>query len=385
VSDLSDGVGKRPASSREHARYNRRDRSSPRPTARIGGHGTDSTGDRPADAITSRPAGPPAGAVPGRGPATAPLTAKTIRRRRSTWTWRRANRRITVESRSLAVWLGERLAALGRRLLIVAKVLAAVAILAGALFAGRLGVTHVVASPRFSLREIRVGPTTHVSRDDIVARSGVSLGSRLLTLDTDQIAARLARHPWIAAARVRRELPAALVIDVTERHAAAVAVIGALYLLDERGHPFKHATLDEADGQIVLTGISRAQYAGLPRASEAAFREALALHAEYQRSDGATPARQAAGGVARPALSEIHIDPHTGFSLFLYDGGAQIRLGRGDIAGKLDRLDKILAEFGPRSFANLRTIYLDGAANDRVPIRLAPGAAETQAAPKPTP
>jgi cell division protein FtsQ len=276
------------------------------------------------------------------------------------------------------------LAVLGRRLLVVAKVLAAVAMLAGAIEAGRLGVTHVVASPRFSLREIRVGPTTHVSRDDIVARSGVSLGSRLLALDTDQVAARLTRHPWIAAARVRRELPAALVIEVTERHAAAVAVIGGLYLLDERGHPFKHATLDEADGHVVVTGITRAEYAGLPRASEGAFREALALFAEYQRSDSRVEViNRGTQAVPRPALSEVHIDPHTGFSLFLYDGGAEIRLGRGDVAPKLVRLDKILGELGPRRFANVRTVYLDGAPGDRVPIRLAP-AAETPPPPRPT-
>ncbi len=186
------------------------------------------------------------------------------------------------------------------------------------------------------------------------------------------IAARLARHPWIAAARVRRELPATLVIDVTERQAAAVAVIGGLYLVDERGHPFKHATLEEADGRLVLTGISRPEYAGLPGASEAAFREALALFAEYQHPDSLAVARQAGSGGTRPALSEIHIDPRTGFSLFLYDGGAELRLGRGQIADKLARLDEILAEFGPRGLSALRVVHLDGPAGDRVPIRLAP-------------
>ena len=174
-------------------------------------------------------------------------------------------------------------------------------------------------------------------------------------------------------------------IDVTERHAAAVAVIGGLYLIDDKGHPFKHATLEEADGQIVVTGISRPEYAALPGASEAAFREALGLFAAYQHPDSLAmtslgTTRNGGSPAARPPLSEVHIDPHAGFSLFLYDGGGEIRLGRAGIADKLPRLDEILAELGPRGIAALRVIHLDGPTGDRVPIRMAPVAQPAPAA-----
>jgi cell division protein FtsQ len=187
----------------------------------------------------------------------------------------------------------------------------------------------------------------------------------LLSIDTDEVAARVASHPWIAAARVRRELPSALAIDVTERSAAAIAVLGSLYLIDEGGHPFKRATLDEADGLVLLTGISRQQYAAFRDASAAAYREALAILDEYRSPDS---------GKARPALSEVHIDPRYGFSLILNDGGAEIRLGRGDYTDKLERLDRIFAglpSFGARGLASLQTVHLDGPNRDRVPIRLA--------------
>jgi cell division protein FtsQ len=300
--------------------------------------------------------------------------SKPVRPRRGLLHWRRANRRITVESHSPFVWLGEALVALARRLWVVAKVLAALAVLAGAVYAGRLGVRHVVASPRFALREIRIGPTTHVARDELIERAGVALGDRLLALDTDAVATRLAAHPWIAAVRVRRELPATLAIDVTERRAAAVAIIGGLYLIDDAGHPFKRATLDEAQGLIVLTGVSREAYATLREASEAALREALAVYAAYQHPDSlATVGHRAGDGRAtRPPLSEIHIDPRMGFSLFLYDGGGEIRLGRGEVPDKLARVDEILADLGPDGLSALRVLHLDGPASDRVPIRFAP-------------
>jgi len=278
---------------------------------------------------------------------------------------RRGNRRITVASSSIAVWIAGLLQGAVRRSLVVLKALAWVAALAGAAWAGQQAVRHVVASPRFALREIRVSPTARVGEDQVLALAAVVPGDRLLSIDTDVVAARVASHPWVAAARVRRELPSALAIDITERSAAAVAVLGGLYLIDENGHPFKRAALEEADGLVLLTGVSRQQYAAFREASAAAYREALAILDEYRSPDS---------GKSRPTLSEIHIDPRYGFSLILYDGGAEIRLGRGDYTDKLERLDRILAglpSFGAHGLASLQTVHLDGPNRDRVPIRLA--------------
>ncbi len=281
---------------------------------------------------------------------------------------RRGNRRITVASSSIAVWIAGALQGAVRRSLFALKALAAVAALAGAAWAGQQAVRHVIASPRFAVREVRVSATTHVGEDQVLALAAVAPGDRLLAIDTDVVAAQVASHPWVAAARVRRELPSVLAIDVTERSAAAVAVLGGLYLIDESGHPFKRATLDEADGLVLLTGISRQQYAAFHDASAAAYREALAILDEYRSPDSSAK--------ARPPLSEIHIDPHYGFSLILYDGGAEIRLGRGDYTDKLERLDRIFAglpSFGAHGLASLQVVHLDGPNRDRVPVRAAAG------------
>jgi len=271
------------------------------------------------------------------------------------WFRRRRNRRVAFASPSVPVLLAGGMRWLGRKLVLAGKVAVVVAVVALSLLAGRQVVRHVVASPRFAVREVRIAATTHVSADEIAELAGVGVGDRLLTIDPDRVAARLATHPWIASARVRRELPSVLAIDVTERRAVACALMGALYLLDESGRPFKRATFEEADGLPVITGVTREQYAGLRSASEAVFREALALLAAYGD---------------RPRLSEIHVDPHAGFSLVLLDGAGEIRLGRGDTDEKLARLDKIVAGVGPRGPAALATVYLDGAPGDRVTVRL---------------
>jgi len=291
---------------------------------------------------------------------------------------RRSNRRIVVSRPSAALWLAGQLRVLAAKLVLVGKVLAVVVFLAAAAAGGRQAIRHVIASPRFAVRDIRVGPTAHVTPDELRELAGVRIGDRLLAVDPDVVAARLTTHPWIVSARVRRELPSALAIEVTERHAVASALLGALYLLDDSGRPFKRATFEEADGLPVLTGITRDQYAAMRPTSEAAFRETLSLLGAYAGASDGRPEISDPGTVsapARPKLSEIHVDPRAGFTLVLFDGGGEIRLGRGDWASKLAAFDRILGALGPRGPAALATVYLDGAPSERVTLRLKPSAA----------
>jgi cell division protein FtsQ len=270
---------------------------------------------------------------------------------------------VAIQRPEPLVVVADGVAALGRRLLVALRVLGKAVLALGAiaaiLWGGRLAAQHVIASPRFEVREVAVSPTTRVTRDEVLELAAVSEGDRLLEIDTDAVAARVARHPWVASVRVRRQLPAVLSIEITERQSAAAAALGALYLIDERGHPFKRATMEEADGLAVLTGVVRAQYGAQSEVVEGAFREALTLLEQYR----AEP--------ARPAVSELNIDPRFGLTLFLREGGTEIRLGRGDYSKKLARLDQIFEAVkadGPA--ASLRVVHLDrpGA---HIPVRLA--------------
>lgn len=274
---------------------------------------------------------------------------------------RRSNRRLTVVRPSVGAMLHGSMRAVGRRLATVGKVVAVLAFVAASAQGGRLIVRRVIASPRFAVQEIAVGPTDHVSAQEVTELAAVKLGDKLLSVDPDAVAARLTTHPWILAARVRRQLPSTLSIELTERRAVATALLGALYLLDDGGRPFKRATFAEADGLPVITGVSRDQYASVRTTSEAVFRQALAVWDAYND-----------GHPQRPRLSEVHVDPRAGFTLVLFDGSGEIRLGRGDFPAKLARLDRIVAALGRRGPAELSVVYLDGPLSDRVALRLVP-------------
>jgi cell division septal protein FtsQ len=291
---------------------------------------------------------------------------------------RRGNRRVAIQRRSLTnavagvgVRVGRASLRVGR---VVGKLVLLLSVIAACGWGGRWAVRHVVDSPRFQIREIDFSPTPHLDRAAVLRLASVSLGDRLLGVDTDAVAARIATHPWVATARTSRRLPSSLVIEVTERRAVAVAALSGLYLVDETGRPFKRATMDEADGLPVLTGIDRARYAQMRDVSEAAFREALAVLRQYRDRPG------------RPPVGEVDIDPGYGFSLFLVEGGAEIRLGRGNYGKKLAQLDQILEAVlakGTGGLSILRIVHLDLPESGRIPVLLRTGDAEPSAPTQP--
>jgi cell division protein FtsQ len=279
------------------------------------------------------------------------------------WKGRRGNRRVNIQGRAPFLALAEGIGAFGRLLYAVARVLGKVLLVLGLsallLGGGRLGVEQVTASDRFALRAVEISPTTRISPDEVVELARITEGDRLLALDTDAIAARVAEHPWAAEVRVRRRLPSVLHFEVLERRAVATVNLGGLYLLDDSGRPFKRATMAEADGLPVLTGIERSQYVDQRAASEAAFREALAILASYR------------AGLGRPEIGEVNLSPRYGFTLFMLEGGAEIRLGRKDYDRKLARLDQILeAVKASGQPGSVRVVHLDGSDLRRVSVRL---------------
>ena len=294
--------------------------------------------------------------------------------------WRRRNRRVAIQRKSLMnlvagvcakAWhAGIRV---GR---VTGKILLLVSVFVVCVWGGSWAIRHVVDSPRFQIQEIECSATPHVGHAEILALAAVSVGDKLLGIDTDAVAARIAAHPWVATVRASRRLPSSLVIEVTERRAVAVAALSGFYLLDDTGRPFKRATMDEADGLPVLTGIDRARYAQMHEASEAAFREALTVLGQYQSRSG------------RPAVSEVSIDPGFGFSLLLLDGGAEIRLGRGNYSKKLAQLDQIFEAVAAKEMGGLsalKIVHLDLPESEHIPVLLRGGDKEPLGPPKSSP
>ena len=200
-----------------------------------------------------------------------------------------------------------------RRSLAPAAAAIALVALGGGLLAGYHWLT---TSPRFAITAITVQGTRRLDPDELRAALPIHVGDSVFA-GLEGIARAVRDNPWIASAEVRRILPHTISIDVREHEAAAVVELGELYLVDASGQPFKRAALEtgEADGLPVITGIGRTSYAADPVAARATVRDALAAFEGWRAAQ-------------RPAIGEIHVDPHGAVTLHTHDQAIAIQLGQ---------------------------------------------------------
>lgn len=213
------------------------------------------------------------------------------------------------------------------------------AVLASLSFLAFTGYQYLERSGHLRVGEIRVKGCLNTNEEELVNLVKANMQGSLTHLDLTAITRRLIRHPWVEKAKVRRDWSQkAVIIEVQERTPQALILLDDLYLVDNNGEIFKKA---EANDQIdfpVLTGLKKQEIRkGDPQAKEG-IRQALSLLNILQKRKVFTPQE----------VSEIHISPRDGLTLFTLEGGMPIRLGTGDFEDKIDRLEKVLPDLQRR-------------------------------------
>jgi cell division protein FtsQ len=242
-----------------------------------------------------------------------------------------------------------------------ALVLPTVAALATVALLGWAGWRHGWKGDLLRIRELRFEGLSRVPVGELRELAPVREGEHLLAADLDALKAALQRHPWVAAVDVRRALPPALEIRVTERRSAALVDLDGLYLVDDQGHVFKRATPGDGLDLPLVTGIAREDFVERQAELEPLLAGALALAERWSER----------GLAQRAVLSEIHVDPDWGVTLFAGDEGIQVLLGTGDIPAKLERLERVLAALAAEG-KQPEAIHLDNRRHpDWVTVRLA--------------
>ncbi|QXE89513.1 cell division protein FtsQ/DivIB [Geomonas subterranea] len=188
------------------------------------------------------------------------------------------------------------------------------------------------------LETIEVSQLKKVSRDEIITLAGVRPGDSMLGLDLKTIMARLSKDPWLEQVQVRRYFPHTLSITASERTPQAVANVGCLYYLDEKGVLFKSLSEGDRLDFPLITGITEEDLAQDPKGSQEALKNALQLIATLRSGSVFTLAD----------ISEIHYSKGYGFTLFTMQGGVPVKLGNGDFSQKLARLSNIYRDLKPQ-------------------------------------
>lgn len=199
--------------------------------------------------------------------------------------------------------------------------------------AGWLGWSRLVEGDTLRIREVRFVGASRARPEELAELCPVKPGDHLALVDVDLVARALVRHPWIASVDVRRVLPPALEVRVTERRAVALVDLGGLYLVDDRAEVFKRAVPGDGLDLPVITGISREDWLAHEDEMRRKLLGAIALLDRWseRRLDRREP------------VSQIHLDPQVGTTVWAGEEGVEVRLGQGDIPDKLARLERVLA------------------------------------------
>ena len=149
-----------------------------------------------------------------------------------------------------------------------------------------LGVAAAAAtqSPLLDVDLVTVAGITHTPERSVRRAAGIHTGDALVTVDLGAVARRIEELPWVDHARVTRDWPSTVHIQVTERSVAAVVQVTEeqAALIDGRGRVLSiepgtpPAEPEGGDGApLVLTGIESRMTEGERLSGDA--RDALTL------------------------------------------------------------------------------------------------------------
>lgn len=257
---------------------------------------------------------------------------------------KRNRRRVDIAKRS-----GELKASARAHAPLVLKVLGAVLLSAGLLGASFVGWRWASTSERFGLKALIVEGAHHTTEAELARLGGLGHGRNLLSIDVEAVERALSTHPWVRQVRVRRELPSRLVVELEEYHPVALLALGELYLVDDRGQPFKRATVNDELDLPLVTGVDREDFTG----DRARALEVLA------RAVNVADAYCRLSGQKKGDLSEVHVELDE-VTVVTVDG-QEVHLGAGDLEPKLQRLKKVRAELDARAL-KAEVIRLDNRA-----------------------
>jgi len=218
---------------------------------------------------------------------------------------------------------------LRRKVVRAAKVLMLVAGAAGVSYGGYLGYGWITTTGVLAVEDVTVAGAGRTTEEEILRLSGGLRGRNILSFSSAEVEEMIERGPWIAEARVRRDPPLGMTIEVIERDPLALVLMDELFVMDTKGVIFKKFSSSDGVDLPVVTGLD-------PEGPGAVEEELLELLTVLRGREGF--------GLAR--VSEVNVDPVTGLTLLTVGRGTRLELGFGAFEAKLVSFEKVRAHRG---------------------------------------
>ena len=122
---------------------------------------------------------------------------------------------------------------------------------------------HLAHQAGFELHNVNVRGTKHLNELKVYQIALADRDRAMPFVDLDTVRGRLLALSWVEDARVSRQLPDTLVIDIVERKPVAVlAKPDRFVLIDATGRELENISADRTKGKLVLSGPGVGQQVG---------------------------------------------------------------------------------------------------------------------------
>lgn len=220
---------------------------------------------------------------------------------------------------------------------------------------------YVSNSDYFAIRQVTISGIDRVSRDEILAVSGLDLATNILTFDASEAEEALMGLPWLDKVKISKMMPDSVLVEVEEFQPKALVSLGRLYYMDANGVPFRQLLPGESPNLPIISGFSEDDLLNPAPNTRRAVEEIFWLvEALSERNDE----------FGLENVSEINYDTVRGLTLFTKNHGLEVKIGFGSYTEKFRRLGRVLAHLKQRGkYEGLA--YLNLEASPRVTVRYA--------------
>jgi cell division protein FtsQ len=219
------------------------------------------------------------------------------------------------------------------RFVVGLKLIALIAVIMGFSALFMVGYAAVTTTDYFRTEAIKVSGLSRLTETAVLTQAKIHKGDNLLAVNLGLVRKRLLAHPWIATARVAREIPGTICIEITEHQALAVLDLGRKFLINTNGRVFKENGPDDPQALPRVTGIA---YADMSLGEDALSPAMTAVVQVLQISQARTSA------IAYTQIREVHMDPEMGIALTVWQDQRRIKLGFAPFESKYQRIKQLL-------------------------------------------
>jgi cell division protein FtsQ len=183
----------------------------------------------------------------------------------------------------------------------------------------------------FSVKEVHVVGLTSVTEDEVIRLLGPVKGENLFLTDKEALSQKIMLHPLVNQVKVKKELPASLIIEISERVPAALVYNkDGVVEVDSQGIILRFYETWPKKDNPVITGIDVSDSIGPGQKMESS-----------NLQKGLLLLGQAPEGLSS-LIGEVHIASDGQVFVYLTTG-TQVKIGHGEeYTGKLKLLQELL-------------------------------------------